>query len=265
MYHADEPGNVHCHSVVIPIDDKGHLNARFYLTGPNVMTRLQDDYAKAMEKHGLERGVKGSRAKHTDIKKFYAKLNQALDEIPLPKIGESMEDYMKRGKDILETIRANDLRENLEWRRKEQAKLDTLRENDKKMIDVYADGKISSIQGDLAELSRVRDQSIEKTRKIRRETAEAENELDNITKKVEKKKEEYYDVSSSVLEMRSKLALLKKALAFYRDVHDPLEDARQSDPELAARVDAVIMDLAKHRDEHMREAAVEDIAVEENR
>jgi hypothetical protein len=40
---------------------------------------LQDNYAKAMQPLGLVRGQRNSRAKHTDIKKWYALLNKPLD------------------------------------------------------------------------------------------------------------------------------------------------------------------------------------------
>lgn len=98
MYHGDESGNVHIHSFVIPIDDKGHLNAKAFTAGPGKMRQLQDSYAKdMMEKHGLNRGLKNTVAKHEDIKKFYSKLNQAVyEKPPTPLENESMDIYFQR-------------------------------------------------------------------------------------------------------------------------------------------------------------------------
>lgn len=98
MYHGDESGNVHIHSFVIPIDEKGHLNAKAFTSGPGKMRQLQDSYAKdMMEKHGLQRGLKNSVAKHEDVKKFYTKLNQAVyEKPPVPEKDESMEMYFNR-------------------------------------------------------------------------------------------------------------------------------------------------------------------------
>lgn len=55
--HMDET-TPHIHAMVIPIDDKGRLNARAFLGGTSHrMSDLQTEYAKAMEPFGLERGV----------------------------------------------------------------------------------------------------------------------------------------------------------------------------------------------------------------
>lgn len=67
MYHADEPGNVHCHAVVIPVDDQGRLNSRFYLNGSKMMTQMQSSYGRDMKKFGLQRGLEGGHARHKDI------------------------------------------------------------------------------------------------------------------------------------------------------------------------------------------------------
>lgn len=97
MYHGDEAGNVHCHALIIPIDDKGSLNASYYTDGRAKMIHLQDSYGQAMKRHGLNRGLKGSPAKHTDIKKFYAALNQQISErLPIPEKGEQVMDYFER-------------------------------------------------------------------------------------------------------------------------------------------------------------------------
>lgn len=79
VFHGDEAGNVHCHSIVIPIDDKGHLNASYFTDGRIKMNALQDSYGDLMQKnHNLKRGLKGSVAKHEDIKRFYAAQNAAI-------------------------------------------------------------------------------------------------------------------------------------------------------------------------------------------
>lgn len=97
MYHADENGNVHCHAMVIPIDDKGHLNASYYTGGRAKMIQMQNTYGDAMAKHGLKRGLRGSPAKHTDIKKFYAALNQeVVKTLPQPEPKEKAEAYYER-------------------------------------------------------------------------------------------------------------------------------------------------------------------------
>ena len=110
MFHGDEAGNVHCHSVIIPIDDKGKLNASYFLDGRAAMIKLQDSYGKLMEeRHKLQRGLRGSQAKHEDIKRFYAAQNQALaQEGPeIRKIGgrkETVEEYKERCDEVIKDL-----------------------------------------------------------------------------------------------------------------------------------------------------------------
>lgn len=103
VYHADEPGNVHCHALIIPIDDKGRLNASFYIDGSRVLSEMQTSYALAMMPFGLERGLEDSGAKHKDIRKFYAELNRAI-QVPEPEQNELAADYRNRLLDYLQYI-----------------------------------------------------------------------------------------------------------------------------------------------------------------
>lgn len=94
--HSDE-STPHLHAIVVPIDDKGKLNAYEYIHGPVSLRELQTSYGKAMAEFGLERGIEYSVAKHTDIKKFYAGINEALKErAPEIKPGETIEHYKAR-------------------------------------------------------------------------------------------------------------------------------------------------------------------------
>ena len=47
-----------------------------FLNGRERMANLQNSYGDRMEKLGLTRGMKGSLAKHTDIKEFYTAVNK---------------------------------------------------------------------------------------------------------------------------------------------------------------------------------------------
>lgn len=118
-YHADEPGNVHLHAIVIPIDENGHLNASRFTNGSRVMSEMQSSYARDMEEFGLERGLKGSKAKHKDIRKFYAELNRSIESVPEPEQGESAYEYKKRVLENLETTYAAALR-NIEKEKRRQ-------------------------------------------------------------------------------------------------------------------------------------------------
>lgn len=78
--HLDE-SSPHIHAIVTPIyeNSKGQmkLSAKHYFD-KLVLPQLQTDYAKSMEKFGLERGIEGSRAKHKTIKQYGAELDRVL-------------------------------------------------------------------------------------------------------------------------------------------------------------------------------------------
>ena len=113
VYHMDEPGNIHGHAIIIPVDDKGKINASYYTKGRQKLIALQDSYGKAMQKHGLKRGLKESRASHTDIKRYYATLNNAIygTEMPVQWKDEPIEEYIERLKDAWKTERDAHLKE----------------------------------------------------------------------------------------------------------------------------------------------------------
>lgn len=77
--HLDE-STPHIHAYMVPLDEKGKLNCRALLGGSRYrLSELQDDFADAMAPLGLERGIKGSKAKHTEISKYYAAVNSEPD------------------------------------------------------------------------------------------------------------------------------------------------------------------------------------------
>jgi len=75
VLHRDEI-TPHIQAVVVPIDDRGRLNATAF-TGTIAQVReLQTSYAHAVEDLGLQRGVRGSEADHATLKEFYAKIQE---------------------------------------------------------------------------------------------------------------------------------------------------------------------------------------------
>jgi hypothetical protein len=70
----------HVQALVVPIDDTGKLNCKSFLGGRQKMRALQDDFSKAVEIFGLERGKSMSVAKHQDIRSFYADLNKVAND-----------------------------------------------------------------------------------------------------------------------------------------------------------------------------------------
>ncbi len=73
VLHRDET-TLHIQAMVVPIDERGKLNASHWLDGPAKMSALQDSYARAVEDLGLVRGVQGSKATHQELQEWYAKV-----------------------------------------------------------------------------------------------------------------------------------------------------------------------------------------------
>ena len=76
--HLDE-ATPHIHAYLVPLDERGKLNCRGIFGGREKLSKFQDSYAEAMSPLGLERGIKGSRAKHTSVKQYYAAVNKTPD------------------------------------------------------------------------------------------------------------------------------------------------------------------------------------------
>jgi 5S rRNA maturation endonuclease (ribonuclease M5) len=76
--HLDE-STPHVHAYLVPLDERGKLNCRGIFGGREKLSQFQDSYANALSPLGLERGIKGSRAKHTTIKQYYAAVTKTPD------------------------------------------------------------------------------------------------------------------------------------------------------------------------------------------
>lgn len=79
--HLDE-STPHLVAYVVPRTKDGRLSCRDFLGGPSKLREMQDSfYASCGITHGLERGVRGSKAKHEEIAAFYTAL-AALGDTP---------------------------------------------------------------------------------------------------------------------------------------------------------------------------------------
>lgn len=118
QYHEDE-STPHIHTIVIPIDERGHLCAKSFTGGRAKMRALQDSYGKAMEPLGLSRGEMFSRSKKTDLGKFYGAINKAADEkAPVMKPGEKVDDYVTRVNEYVQGLSFRTVQEKLDLQRR---------------------------------------------------------------------------------------------------------------------------------------------------
>lgn len=97
VLHLDET-TPHLHILVTPIVEntidrrikdpekiknapKYKLNCKKFTGSPKLLSHMQDSYSAAMAIHGLERGIINSKAKHQDIKEFYADINKNIKQV----------------------------------------------------------------------------------------------------------------------------------------------------------------------------------------
>ena len=73
--HRDET-TPHLVAYVVPIDERGKLNARAFLGGRGKLSAMQTFFADCVKDLGLERGLEGSKARHTTIKEFYSEIQK---------------------------------------------------------------------------------------------------------------------------------------------------------------------------------------------
>ena len=108
--HRDE-STPHMYAYVVPLDEStGRLNARRWLGGSKALSEMQTDFAATVgAQHGLERGIKGSRAKHERVSRHYGLVNRAADQVAeLGILDRASLGIGKPTKKALETIEAGD-------------------------------------------------------------------------------------------------------------------------------------------------------------
>jgi len=81
VLHRDE-SSPHVQALIVPIDERGRLNARHFIGGDrHRLTELQDSYAEKLAALGLERGVRGSVATHEEVKHWYAQSQEVSRDL----------------------------------------------------------------------------------------------------------------------------------------------------------------------------------------
>lgn len=93
--HRDET-TPHLIVYVVPIDEKGGLNAKKWLGGRSKLSQTQTEFANQVKELGLERGLENSKARHKTIKEFYAEI-----EKPTPKLKEKKYDIQPINYDLM--------------------------------------------------------------------------------------------------------------------------------------------------------------------
>lgn len=80
VIHRDET-TPHLVAYVMPRDERGKLNCRKFLGERSALRQIQTDFADRVGKrHGLKRGIEGSKAKHQTVSRYYATIQKNAPE-----------------------------------------------------------------------------------------------------------------------------------------------------------------------------------------
>lgn len=221
-YHADETGNVHIHAFVVPIDERGRLNAKRFTDGSRAMSELQTTYAKSVADLGLKRGVAGSSARHQDIRRMYANLNNAM-VLPEVKMGETAEEYKERISEYAKTAFAKGMRDVDDYAVRKRQEMDEQSNREREAINLelrkhamvaehelkQLEGKKQALEGSIVSYQDMVDMLLD-------EMADTKKELDELKLQRNKELDD------------------ENARVFYENIQLGMEVLRKNNPEDAA-------------------------------
>ena len=116
--HVDET-TYHIHSIVIPIDERGHLCAKSFTGGRAKMRAMRDSFNQAMKEVGLEPGERYSKTKKENLGRFYNQVNKAVDmRVPSILPGEMVDDYVKRVNEYIQDMQLRIVNERYAYKRR---------------------------------------------------------------------------------------------------------------------------------------------------
>jgi hypothetical protein len=243
------------HAFVVPIDENGHLNAKRFTDGRRAMSELQSSYADAVSDLGLERGLAGSSAKHKDIRKLYAGLNNAIDGLPEVQMNETAEQYKNRVLEEMKTIYAASKKEADDYAIQQRRKSDRRIEDEKDAIEMERAKTVKIAEHDVKTLSK-------KQEKLKKNVSTYEKMVEELMKEVE-------DLQFEVRFTNSKLQSEKDAEAatdFYYKLNEGMKELQDVNPEQADKLQdelSYVMELADQRIE--REEAEASARAEEEK
>lgn len=201
VFHADEPGNVHCHAIVIPIDPRGRLNAKHYTGGYKIMREMQNSYAEDMKEFGLERGLEGGQAKHKDIRKYYADLNRAL-EIPEVMPFETAEEFRARCQEELETMNAAAKRKRDQEYAEHKRRMAIERTEQRKAISGELEAAKYKVQKESQSVIKALDSAKKKEESLKKWVNSLEKHAGRPVKEVIEKAEKYEKIENRIIQLR---------------------------------------------------------------
>lgn len=249
-FHADEVGNPHIHAFVVPIDERGRLNAKRFTDGSRAMSDMQSSYAKSVSNLGLKRGIAGSSAKHQDIRRMYANLNNAMN-IPHARKNETAEEYRQRILDQAKTLMARGMREVDDYQVRRRQEMDEQLQAEREAMKLELKRNKKKNEHELKDLEI-------KKEELAKNIVGYESMMDSLLKQMEEEQQKLVEMESRFGSAED----LENKMLFYEQCEAGLEEMREVSPEEAEEIEEQI----KHIQE-IGEARLERIngADEENK
>lgn len=113
VIHRDET-SPHLSAFVVPLTADKRLSAKEFIGNKTKMSEDQTTFADRMKDLGLQRGLKGSKARHTTIREYYTLANKSLAPtwpeiaLPEPSLLESKAAYGAKVFETVSTAYSND-------------------------------------------------------------------------------------------------------------------------------------------------------------
>lgn len=236
VFHGDETGNVHIHAFVVPVDERGHLNAKRFTGGTRTMQDLQTSYADSVKNLGIQRGIAGSSAKHQDIRRMYATLNNAMN-IPEVLPGETADQYRNRIIDNAKTMFASQVRSITTQQTKRTHAADLYIQQQRQSLNEEADRIRSGLSHDV--------QALQKRKK------ELESEVYTLNENLDEYRKIVGELAAQMYEIRSALDNEEdrnEKAAQYDKLQQGLEVTSVRDPERAAEFQVELEDIISQAD-----------------
>lgn len=182
--HRDET-SPHLSAFVVPLTKDGRLSAKEFIGNRAQMTADQTSFAKAVQHLGLERGVEGSKARHTSISEYYQRVGSSAPktpdiDVPEPSLGDRLKPA-EYGQKVAESVLAqigpewNAIKakaQELESVKKRVPELESIARKAQKQAK--AAQQRAAHLADLAELFSPAEIAAARSRKAERDKAEAE-------------------------------------------------------------------------------------------
>ena len=199
----------HLVAYVLPKDDKGRMNAAYFVDGRKKLNELQTAFADQVADLGLKRGIEGSKAKHEQVKRHYGLVMRG-EALVAPEMGVIDEMSMVLGKPTKNAQKAIETRQALlgradAWECRQKA----VKQREEALARrEMAVSERESLISDREEMARNADWRLERSVELSQRT---ENELNQRIDQLEKQLEK--ERSDKLMFMKARDQALERARA----------------------------------------------------